>query len=1088
MPLQKQALNLNFAQGLETKADPWQVEPGKMLEMVNTVFNKTGMLTKRNGFEQLATLPGPANHLTTYRGSLIAIKNDLFVLSPTNDQWYNKGECDLVELSTVTLARTAVSITTVDTAVASNLACSAWNDSSGGCYYQISDAITGVTILPPTSLGAANNARVFTIGDFFVVTYITTGAPPSLQYVAIPLTSATSPRPAFTLSTQAASATAAYDGVVVDNTLCLAFNASDAGGAIRVITISSNLIVQTVVPIAGQTCTQISLVADESTAPSRVWMTYQISAGGAIRTTAFSLTTTGINILAGFPVQILASGTTIGALTSIVVNNNLVAYYQVQNFYTGSSGPRSDFVRRITCTPAGVVGTAVTVQRSVGLASKAFILNGEVYFLSVYGGVQGTNNFYQPTYFLIRDLLSVTSGVSGNIMSVLAYANASGYVTTTILPSAQVYDSEVYIGHLRKTLIYPVNKNQNAVGTSNVNVYAQQGIDLAKFIIGEQQVNTAEAGGSLYLTGGMLWMFDGAKPVEHGFAVYPEDITLTQSVTYNFTFSGAPPTVVAGDTYTNNGQTFTVLNSGTGSTALMVGTGAPLASGTLTRATGTGPLTLSYSSFSAAGGSMSLQQYFYQVTYEWTDNAGQLHRSSPSVPQTITVSGSNNSVTLKIPTLRLTYKTDPNPVRIVIYRWSLAQQSYYQVTSITLPIINNPTVDTITYVDTLADASILGNQLIYTTGGVLENTPAPAAYALTLFKSRLFLIDAEDRNLLWYSKPILDSTPVEMTDLQTIYVAPTISSQDSTGDMKALAPMDDKLIIFKANAIYYLVGNGPDATGLNNDYGDPGFITATVGSTRPNSLVNTPNGIMFQSDKGIWLLGRDLTTTYIGAPVEAYNSSEVLAASIIPGTNQVRFTLDTGQTLVYDYFFNQWSTFEGIPGLSSVVYQDKHTYIDRFNRTFKEKSDFYLDGSVPVTIRFKSAWFKMAGLQGFQRAYYFMLLGKYLSPHKLTLSIAYDYNINPSQITNITPENFSGYWGDIALWGNEGPWGGKTQVEQWRIFMNQQKCQSFQITLQEFYDPLVGPAAGAGLTLSGINLIVGVKKGWNTLAPRLSTT
>ena len=328
-----------------------------------------------------------------------------------------------------------------------------------------------------------------------------------------------------------------------------------------------------------------------------------------------------------------------------------------------------------------------------------------------------------------------------------------------------------------------------------------------------------------------------------------------------------------------------------------------------------------------------------------------------------------------------------------------------------------------------------------------------------------------------------------MTDLQTIYVAPSTSSQVSTGDMKALVPMDDKLIIFKANAIYYLTGNGPDITGANNDYTDPAFITSTAGCSRPNSIINTPNGVMFQSDKGIWLLGRDFSTNYIGAPVEAYNNSKVISAVSVPGTNQVRFSLDTGQVLVYDYFFNQWSSFEGIPALSSVIYQGKHTFIDRYNRTFKEKAGYYLDGGgTPVTMRFKTAWFKMAGLQGFQRAYYFMLLGKYLSPHKLSMNIAYDYNQYPSQIATLTPENFSGYWGGLALWGSGGPWGGGTQVEQWRIFFTQQKCESFQISLQEYYDPSIGPQAGAGLTLSGINVIVGVKKGWNTLAPRLSTS
>ena len=74
--------------------------------------------------------------------------------------------------------------------------------------------------------------------------------------------------------------------------------------------------------------------------------------------------------------------------------------------------------------------------------------------------------------------------------------------------------------------------------------------------------------------------------------------------------------------------------------------------------------------------------------------------------------------------------------------------------------------------------------------------------------------------------------------------------------------MDDKLIIFKKDAIYYITGTGPDNTGANGTFSDATFITSTVGCANPSSIVLMPNGIMFQSDKGIWLLDRQLGTTY----------------------------------------------------------------------------------------------------------------------------------------------------------------------------------------------------------------------------------
>jgi hypothetical protein len=305
--------------------------------------------------------------------------------------------------------------------------------------------------------------------------------------------------------------------------------------------------------------------------------------------------------------------------------------------------------------------------------------------------------------------------------------------------------------------------------------------------------------------------------------------------------------------------------------------------------------------------------------------------------------------------------------------------------------------------------------------------------------------------------------------------------------------MDDKLIIFKKNAIYYINGSGPDNTGNNNQYSQPIFITSTVGCDNQQSIVFMPEGLMFQSQKGIWLLSRGLETQYIGAPVEAFNSSVVESAINVPETNQVRFTLNTGETLMYDYFYSQWGTFVGAPGISSCVFQGLHTFLNSFGQVYQENPGSYLDGSNPVLLGLTTSWFNLAGLQGYQRAYFFYLIGQYLTPHKLQLSIAYDYNSAPSQTSLISPTNYSQPYGGANPnpgdgtdsqdpYGQLALYGGETNVEQWRVFLTKQRCQSFQISLQEIYDPSFGVTAGAGLTLSGINLVYGIKKGFRPIS------
>lgn len=608
----------------------------------------------------------------------------------------------------------------------------------------------------------------------------------------------------------------------------------------------------------------------------------------------------------------------------------------------------------------------------------------------------------------------------GNIYFRLAYSNGGGYPTTQILSNISLVDGFYHAAYLFKSFLASVNKNTNITSGSQVNgIYTQTGVNTVRFSINTSGQLSSEIANTLHLTGGQLWMYDSVVPVEHGFQVWPEN---PAAVTSN-----------------------------------------------------TGP------------GAIAAGNYYYQFIYEWTDNKGNIHRSAPSIPLSVQVVAPNDTVTIYVPNLRLTYKTS---VRIVGYRWSTAQQAYYQFTSITSPVISSPTSDYSTIVDISSDAQILGNPLLYTTGGVIENIAAPASIASALFKNRLFIIDAEDRNLLWYSKQVIETTPVEMSDLFTLFVAPTTGAQGSTGPMTALSAMDDKLIIFKENAIYYITGNGPDNTGANNDFSDAVFITAAVGCSNPQSIVLIPQGLMFQSDKGIWLLGRDLSTKYVGQDVEIYNDQIVTSAEVIPGTTQARFILSNNKTLMYDYFYNQWGIHTNRFAISGTLYQGKHTYLNSYGYIFQESDTSYLDGSVPVLMSFTTSWINLAGLQGFERFYFMYLLGTYYTPFKLNMSIAFNYNPNPLQSVIVTPDNYTPNWGGESLWGSGQNWGGgqgtgsssdvSANVFEARVFPNQQKCESFQITLQEMFDNSIGAPAGEGLSLSGLSLIIGTKRGFRT--------
>lgn len=72
------------------------------------------------------------------------------------------------------------------------------------------------------------------------------------------------------------------------------------------------------------------------------------------------------------------------------------------------------------------------------------------------------------------------------------------------------------------------------------------------------------------------------------------------AIRHNTLFTVSAANATAGATYTNNTQTFTVIDTIAGGTTLTTyGTGSPAASGTLTKTAGTGDATITFSSFTA---------------------------------------------------------------------------------------------------------------------------------------------------------------------------------------------------------------------------------------------------------------------------------------------------------------------------------------------------------------------------------------------------------------------------------------------------------------------------------------------------------
>lgn len=477
---------------------------------------------------------------------------------------------------------------------------------------------------------------------------------------------------------------------------------------------------------------------------------------------------------------------------------------------------------------------------------------------------------------------------------------------------------------------------------------------------------------------------------------------------------------------------------------------------------------------SGTGGNILAGAYQYSVCYEWTDNQGNIHRSAPSIAASITTTGTTSTNTVTIPTLRITQKqtgTGRTPVRLVVYRTQANSTIFNQVSSITSPILNNLTVDTLTFTDTFVDTAIIGNPLLYTTGGVIENIAAPAVSMICTYMNRVMVVPSENKLSFWFSKQVVPGAPVEFSDF-------FVKSVDRRGgDITGIAQMDDKFIIFKQNAILYVQGTGPDAAGGQDDFTEAQLINTDTGCNNANSIVLMPQGLMFDSPKGKYLLDRGLSTVYIGADVEAFNGITVTDSALISQTNQVRFALDSGMVLTYDYFFQQWSVFTDHNSAAACVFENQFTYIQPNGLVLQENPNTFTDNGRFYRLFVQTAWFSFGGLDGFQRAYRANLLGDYISSHQLIAQVYYNFNPVPQQYDLIDATAIMGpvNYGDSTPYGADSVYGGNYPLYEWRIDFNQQKCTAVQLSFEDTQSSNIGE----GCSFSAINLWVGIKGGPN---------
>lgn len=477
-----------------------------------------------------------------------------------------------------------------------------------------------------------------------------------------------------------------------------------------------------------------------------------------------------------------------------------------------------------------------------------------------------------------------------------------------------------------------------------------------------------------------------------------------------------------------------------------------------------------------SGAGLADGTYGYVAVYENTLANGEVERGPRSPAVLVTVTGGPRRVTVTIPTYR--FATKPG-ARIGVYRSQNGDASIFSRASSFDPstvgdvngyVANDPDVDSVTFVDEMDDATLEEQEPLYTNGGIVPNDPTGAARLIAGGKNRIFFVDSSEAMRVYHTQELDGVFAAELSPFLSIDVDPF------GGDINGLIVMDDILIVFKETAIFSISGSGPLANpDVGGGFSQPEIVTSDVGCISPDSLVYTPLGVAFQSQKGIYLLGRDRSVTYIGAPVEAYNAQTVVAATLIEDKTQIRFLTDSGRTLLYDYLFEQWSTFTNHEGRDAAVVDGEYFYLRNDGRVVTETPAVYRDSNSQIRMGLETAWLKLAGhLQGWQFLWWVTVVGEWKSDHKLRIFTAFDYEdgwtgppieVDPLEARAVTPYGSGAY--------GSGPYGGVNDTRyQFQIHVGQE-CEAVRFRFED-----VEPTGqfGASFELTELILTGGVQR------------
>jgi hypothetical protein len=433
-------------------------------------------------------------------------------------------------------------------------------------------------------------------------------------------------------------------------------------------------------------------------------------------------------------------------------------------------------------------------------------------------------------------------------------------------------------------------------------------------------------------------------------------------------------------------------------------------------------------------------KYVYYVTYEFQDDEGVKHISPPAGPIEVDIDTATKRAELFIALSQATNHRfsgkdgNPGTYSVNIYRSNTDGTVHYLHDTIEANAWGDsfsPTDRVINYTDIdSTQHSIFSETLVWdAVPAQLAGNPISSPVDIARHKDSLMISNTE--NILYSSLGLIPGFGATFPGV----VAENAGAYALYGDaidspITHIASNGPSFLFFTKDAIYGLDGEGPNSTGVGT-WSRPVKVSEGQGVRPGGFIAETPLGVLYSSQNGIYIAGRDLQIVNVGAAVDDYSRFDSANDPLVFDlTNEVLIPLWGGDpddlsgavnrtALVFNYYFKAWYRIELSKSFMDGHSVEWHSWVDANNNVvlylcdsdgylykYKDTSstlpygDTYESASaIPVSCSAETSWIQFPDYGGKMRVYRMMMLGTYdpaSSGDTTTLELSSSTNFNGS--------------------------------------------------------------------------------------------